>query len=426
MTLSSIARVLGDEPPEETVKITGCTGAHLPHDHPRIARNRLLCLCRSVCRPSACCSIAGGGSRRSVRCWAYYLARKLRMPDYGWKLALILFALLASVAVLVAGVAAEAGHRPQRRRIMVYEVDQTKKRRQDQNGRHGQADRGRLQAHQSQRREGSDASAPTASNRWKSSSPTSNDDGSPGRSRTDQPHTGTLEFRILANNTRPQAADQACGKAEPDGQTRSVDRRRTLLGWWVPVAEEEATSIVRDPANIRGTSREGQRREGHRGAGRQRRLQRHRRLPDVGSRPASTRSGSHASIFTFNATGGQLFGELTGSNLPDEVQRASSASWASFSTTSLQSAPYDPEHDHRPRRDHRRRSPRRRSMTLVDVLNAGSLPAALDQGADQRSLHRPHPGQRHHPEEHARDDHRRRSWCRCSCSGTTASPAWWP
>ena len=82
-----------------------------------------------------------------------YLARWLRMPEYAWKFALILFAVGASVAVLRAALAAQAGRRPLGRRDPRLRSGPGQKVA-------GQAvdmDKliGRLRAHQSRRAEGS-------------------------------------------------------------------------------------------------------------------------------------------------------------------------------------------------------------------------------------------------------------------------------
>ena len=56
-----------------------------------------------------------------------YLGKKLRMPDHGWKISVILFRLLASVAVLLLGPKVKLGVDLSGGAILVYEVDQSKK-----------------------------------------------------------------------------------------------------------------------------------------------------------------------------------------------------------------------------------------------------------------------------------------------------------
>ena len=56
-----------------------------------------------------------------------YLGKKLRMPDYGWKIGVCLFTLLASIAILVMGPPLKKGIDLSGGVILVYEVDQSKK-----------------------------------------------------------------------------------------------------------------------------------------------------------------------------------------------------------------------------------------------------------------------------------------------------------
>src|SRR5690606_20259571 len=55
------------------------------------------------------------------------LSRALRMADYGWKIGLVLFALLAGVTICVMGWPPKMGIDLSGGAILVYEVDQTKK-----------------------------------------------------------------------------------------------------------------------------------------------------------------------------------------------------------------------------------------------------------------------------------------------------------
>ncbi len=56
-----------------------------------------------------------------------YLAKKLRMPDHGWKIGVILFSFLASVAVLCLGPPLKLGVDLRGGVILIYEVDQSKR-----------------------------------------------------------------------------------------------------------------------------------------------------------------------------------------------------------------------------------------------------------------------------------------------------------
>ena len=80
--------------------------------------------------------------------------------------------------------------------------------------------------------------------------------------------------------------------------------------------------------------------------------------------------------FTFNSDGGQLFGELTGDHLPDKLTDFT-YKLGIILDGELYSAPVDPKHD----LPTAARSPasftEQEVQDLVNVLNAGSLPAAL-------------------------------------------------
>src|SRR5687768_17460013 len=57
----------------------------------------------------------------------YFLSRWLRMADYGWKIGLVLFSLLAGAAICVMGWPPKLGIDLSGGAILVYEVDQSKK-----------------------------------------------------------------------------------------------------------------------------------------------------------------------------------------------------------------------------------------------------------------------------------------------------------
>ena len=97
--------------------------------------------------------------------------------------------------------------------------------------------------------------------------------------------------------------------------------------------------------------------------------------------------------FSFNDKGGQLFGQLTGSHLPDPasdfqyhlgiVLDGELCSAPSINSTIYESGEITGSFT------------QEEVQELVNVLNAGSLPAALDQGADQQAGSRTDAGQRH-------------------------------
>jgi SecD/SecF fusion protein len=126
--------------------------------------------------------------------------------------------------------------------------------------------------------------------------------------------TGTLEFRIIANPHDHKRIIEL-GRAEPLSTKTVKDSEGNVLGWWVPVQAAQERSfaaditraikhddkttlevlVASDPHNVTGAY-----------------LVRVEREADQTGRPALG--------FTFNNTGGKLFGQLTGENLPDTVQ----------------------------------------------------------------------------------------------------------
>ena len=348
-----------------------------------------------------------------------YLGKKLRMPDHGWKIGVCLFSLLASSAIVLMGPPFKLGVDLSGGVILVYEVDQTQKKRTSRR-RHGQAGGGRGPPREPRRTKGSRPSANTASSKSRSSSPRST---TPKCERIERiiSTTGELQFRILANNRDNKRPDRARpGRSVEDPNSRCRRRSAGLVGAGRGQRKEQFRQLSRDrpphPASGRPRSHGNPRRQRHynvTGA--------YLTRADVGT----DQKGQPCVNFSFNNAGGQLFGELTGRHLPDKIDRIHLQAGRSFSTTRF---------IRRPRS--RARSPisgeitgsftRQEVQDLVNVLNAGSLPAALTKEPISKLFTRPHAGTRHDRQEHPRDAHRRRFSCRCSCSGTTASAAWWP
>ncbi len=207
--------------------------------------------------------------------------------------------------------------------------------------------------------------------------PNVNDDGSAADQEADQPHRHA-GIPHPGQQPRPQAAVQP-RRRRARGRDRSADSRGGAC--WAGGCrwpEEGEHGIVRRPGtSSRGSARSGKR-EGDRGAGGQRRLQRHRRLPDFGVGRLRHRRAA-PSISASTARGRPLFGELTGHNLPDE------------------DGELQPQAGHHSRRQactrplrSRAGSPTSGEITgdaqtkkevdaTVAVLKAGSLPAALNK-----------------------------------------------
>jgi SecD/SecF fusion protein len=184
---------------------------------------------------------------------------------------------------------------------------------------------------------------------------------------------GTLEFRILANNRDHQSLiDQAM---ELEGNELR-DSTGDLLAWWVPVARNEEDSFASYHEIARRMRRRGDYefteilvvKDNFDVTGEYLRE----------ARTGVDQSGRPNVLFTFNQRGGTLFGGLTGANLPEEGQEAFSRKLGIILDGYLQSAP-----------SIRTTIYQRGEITgdfttkevedLVDVLNAGSLPATLSE-----------------------------------------------
>ena len=188
---------------------------------------------------------------------------------------------------------------------------------------------------------------------------------------------GTLEFRITANpRDHKFHIDRARALSDREtrvyGEKKADDEKPTILAWWVPVTEgredtfvggyttrvvkqrgKDVTQVlvVNDPFNVTGQY-----------------LVKAAQSYDEKGRPDVT--------FAFNATGAALFGRLTSANLPDPAQDfyrhlGIVLDGSIYSAPRIQSAIYS----------HGQISgdfTQKEAQDLVDVLNAGALPAALN------------------------------------------------
>ncbi len=125
--------------------------------------------------------------------------------------------------------------------------------------------------------------------------------------------TGTLEFRILANRRDHTAMLERAEREDETDRFLSEVMDGQLLAWWVPVAPGNEDSIEYPEILTRTREADGQERlevlvvnSGFDVTG------------DYLSRatPSVDQTGTPSLIFEFNPTGAQLFGGLTGSNLP--------------------------------------------------------------------------------------------------------------
>ena len=125
--------------------------------------------------------------------------------------------------------------------------------------------------------------------------------------------------------------------------------------------------------------------------------------------------------FGFNTKGAEKFSELTGHNVPEE---GFSRRLGIILDGELQSAPTIQSRISNQGQITGITSEQERQATVA-VLKAGSLPAALNKEPLSEVLVGP-PWARTPSRRAPTPWSSRRSWCRCSCSSTTASPAWWP
>lgn len=184
---------------------------------------------------------------------------------------------------------------------------------------------------------------------------------------------GALEFRILANRRDHEAIIELA--LDEPSKTQILDSSGNRLAWWVPVkegeeriftayddigrrtrkvADREVTEIlvVKDMYNVTGEY-----------------LTR--------AEPGTDHQGRPCVNFVFNSTGGQLFGKLTGSHLPDRLTEFTYKlgiilDGELYSAPAIQSTIYD-------RGEITGSFSQCEVQELVSLLNAGSLPATLNK-----------------------------------------------
>jgi len=296
-----------------------------------------------------------------------YLGRMLRMPDHGWKISLCLFSLLASAAVLWMGPPFKKGIDLSGGVILVYEVDQTQKKTNEA------VDMDKLIAAVKRRVDPGGQKEVTIRTYGVEQVEIiipEIDENEVKRIKGIISTTGELQFRILANN-RYNKDIIAQAEAEPS-KIQIRDAEGKLLAWWVPVRSTELRSVAGYPEIARRT----------------------RQTPDgeitevlvlkdeydvtgayLTQARAGTFEGKPCVHFSFNDYGGQLFGSMTGTHLPDktgdftfklaiildnEIYSAPSIQ-AAITTQGQITGSFTPQE----------------VSSLVSVLNAGSLPAAL-------------------------------------------------
>ncbi len=312
-----------------------------------------------------------------------YLSRKFRMPDHGWKMGLILCSIACGV-VLVPPIGAppKLGIDLSGGVILVYEVDQQKLPKDD-SGKVIHPDMEALIGAISLRVNPGGQKEVTVrefgSEQIEIIIPINPDIDPEEAKRIEElvSRAGTLEFRILASSLRDNDIIQ---QAEKQGGTVvKIDDK--VAGWWVPMRlgdKPEDRERVQGILSYPEIAQRMGRRDGQ-------------DVPEVlvlkdvfdvtgeyltqASR-GDDEHGQRCVNFTFNRQGGALFRGLTGNNLPDPAQPENTRKLGVILDGDLYSAP-----------SIRSTISRNGQITgsfskteikdLVEVLNAGSLPAAL-------------------------------------------------
>ena len=299
-----------------------------------------------------------------------YLAKKIRMPDYGWKIGLVLCTLASGIVVIVFGWPPKLGIDLSGGVILIYEVDQSKKPSDE--------------PLTSEQMEQLIRAVSKRVNPGGHKEVTIRECGVeqieiivPNVSEAEARQlehiisaAGTLEFRILANKKDHRALiNQALGEDAKTVKDSEGERR----AWWVPVnqgREEElnypeiATRtqeigertvteilVVEDDFDVTGEYL-------------------------IRASPGTDRRGDRCVNFMFNTVGGKLFAMLTSENLPDKVQEGFTRKLGIILDGELYSAPSIQDTIFE-RGEITGRFSKDDIESLVDVLNAGALPAAL-------------------------------------------------
>lgn len=297
-----------------------------------------------------------------------YLAKKFRMPDYGWRIGLCLFSLLASLAILWMGPPIKYGVDLSGGAILIYEVDKTKTTPNET------VDMDKLVAAVGRRVNPGGQKEVTIRKYGVEQIEIivpEIDETKLQQIERIISTTGNLEFRILANQRNDKEVIERA-LAEPS-KRQLTDAQGNVVAWWLPVKEGEERSfasygdigrrtkkignrevmeilVVKDIYNVTGA---------------------YLSRAEVGT----DRKGQPCVNFTFTEAGGQLFGGLTGDHLPDKLtdftyKLGIVLDGQLYSAPSIQSTITT-------RGEITGSFTRQEVQDLVNVLNAGSLPAAL-------------------------------------------------
>ena len=312
---------------------------------------------------------------------ARVLAVQWRMPDYQTRFAVVLLTFFAAVAIVVMGWPPRRGIDLRGGVILVYEIEDLPQEETGQAGEQelapGRVDIEKLvQAINRRVNPGGVLEVtirPLGDTQIEVIIPEA-DREEVERLKRKISSAGTLEFRILANNRDHQALIEQALSRE-DRVLRDAEGR--VLAWWVPIARGQEANfaypeiatrkrkdprtgyeftevlVVKDPFDVTGAYL-------------------------VHAAPGFDRTGAPAVFFTFNSEGGMRFGGLTGNNLPEPGQVEFTRKLGIILDGYLYSAPAirDTIFTHG---EITGRFTREEVQDLVDILNAGSLPARLSE-----------------------------------------------
>ncbi len=307
-----------------------------------------------------------------------FLARRLRMPDHGWKIGLVLWSLTVGSVVVGTGWPPKLGIDLKGGAILVYEVDQKKK--QDPDKTLSSEEMNKLIAAINRRvNPGGVKEVSIRKFGVEQIEIIIPEVGTDEARRIEKliSRAGTLEFRVLADRFNDKALiDQAAG--ESGKFVRDVEGE--VVGQWVeiqqgdkPQDQERIARLKRNEDTAKRTVKRGKRE-----------VTEILVVQDtfdvtgaflVRAQPDIDQKGQPCVTFMFNTMGGKLFGGLTGNNLPDIAQDryrllgiildgylySAPQINSTITTRGEISGTFTNEE----------------ASDLVSVLNAGSLPSAL-------------------------------------------------
>ena len=200
---------------------------------------------------------------------------------------------------------------------------------------------------------------------------------------------GNLEFRILATPMRHKAIIDLARAAENQSKTEIRDGEGNLLAWWVPVHSDEKLQFSPENPAVCARDREYQTPDGNKATRREVLVVKDEQDVTGKYLVRASRSvdenGKNAVSFNFNNVGGRLFGVLTSNHTPDPAHNNQAYHLGIVLDGVLRSAPTI-------RTTINDQGQITGSFTveevsnLVDVLNAGALPATLKPGPSELQI----------------------------------------